>query len=58
LGGAINTAAELPGRTAEPLLESAFHAFDSGVTVTAGIASVLMVAAAWLAFRTLRDAQS
>ena len=58
LGGAINTAAELPGRTADPLLESAFHAFDSGVTVTAGIASVLMVAAAWLAFRTLRDTQS
>ncbi|NMR31397.1 MFS transporter [Crystallibacter degradans] len=57
LGGAINTAAELPGGTADSLLESAFHAFDSGVTVTAGIASVLMVAAAWLAFRTLRDAQ-
>ncbi|EMY33314.1 arabinose efflux permease family protein, partial [Arthrobacter crystallopoietes BAB-32] len=54
LGGAINTAAELPSRTADALLASAFHAFDSGVSVTAGIAAVLMLAAAWLAFRTLR----
>jgi len=54
LGGAINTAAELPSRTADALLDSAFQAFDSGVSVTAGIAAVLMLAAAWLAFRTLR----
>jgi MFS transporter, DHA2 family, multidrug resistance protein len=58
LGGAINTAAGLPPRSADALLDSAFRAFDSGVSVTAGIAAVLMVAAAWLAFRTLRGVQA
>jgi DHA2 family multidrug resistance protein-like MFS transporter len=57
LGGAITVAGQLPERTGDALLASAFHAFDSGVTVTAGLAVVLMVAAAWLAFRTLRVPQ-
>lgn len=57
LGGAINTAAGLPARSSDALLDSAFRAFDSGVSITAGIAAVLMVAAAWLAFRTLWGVQ-
>ena len=48
---------QLPERTATALLDSAVHAFDSGVTVTAGLAGALMVASAWLAFRTLRAPQ-
>ncbi|HXF03161.1 MAG TPA: MFS transporter [Arthrobacter sp.] len=57
LGGAITVADQLPERTATALLDSAVHAFDSGVTVTAGLAGALMVASAWLAFRTLRAPQ-
>ena len=54
LGGAINVASELPPETGSLLLESAFHAFDSGVVITAGIGAVLMLAAAALAFWSLR----
>ena len=57
LGGAITVADQLPERTGAALLDSAVHAFDSGVTVTAGLAGALMVASAWLAFRTLRAPQ-
>jgi DHA2 family multidrug resistance protein-like MFS transporter len=54
LGGAINVASELPPETGSLLLQSAFHAFDSGVVITAGIGAVLMLAAAALAFWSLR----
>jgi DHA2 family multidrug resistance protein-like MFS transporter len=54
LGGAVNAAAALPPDTAQALLRSAFHAFDSGVAVTAGIAATLMLAASALACWSLR----
>ncbi|KRF08940.1 MFS transporter [Arthrobacter sp. Soil782] len=54
LGGAINVASELPSETGALLLESAFHAFDSGVVLTSGIGAVLMLAASGLAFWSLR----
>ncbi|WP_458116054.1 MFS transporter [Arthrobacter sp. D2-10] len=54
LGGAINVASELPAGSGSALLESAFHAFDSGVVITSGIGAALMVAAAGLAFWSLR----
>ncbi|NKX51968.1 hypothetical protein HER39_15625, partial [Arthrobacter deserti] len=46
--------AALPADTAQALLDSAFHAFDSGVAATAGIAAVLMLAASALAYWSLR----
>lgn len=58
LGGAINVASELPGAGGPLLLESAFHAFDSGVVITSGIGAALMVAAAALAFWSLRKPTS
>lgn len=54
LGGAVNVASALPEPGSSLLLGSAFHAFGSGVVVTAGIGAVLMLAAAALAFWTLR----
>ncbi len=54
LGGAVATAADLPAANASALLDSAFRAFDSGVTLTSGIAALLMVAAAVLAGWSLR----
>jgi DHA2 family multidrug resistance protein-like MFS transporter len=54
LGGAVEAARGLPSGAAAELLQSAFDAFDSGVSVTAGIASVLMVSAAVLAYWSLR----
>lgn len=56
LGGATAVAASLPERVAGPMLESARHAFDSGVVITSGIGAVLMVFAAIIAHRTLRAA--
>ena len=56
LGGATEVAARLPAESAASLLESARHAFDSGVVVTSAIGVVLMVLAAALARRTLRSA--
>jgi DHA2 family multidrug resistance protein-like MFS transporter len=56
LGGAVNTAGELPAAGAAALLESAFRAFDSGVILTSGIAALLMVLAAGLAWWSLRPA--
>ncbi|WRH26585.1 MFS transporter [Arthrobacter sp. JZ12] len=58
LGGAVNVAAELPAPAGTALLESAFSAFDSGVLITSGIGSVLMLAAATLAYWSLRPASS
>lgn len=56
LGGAVNVASELPASAGSVLLDSAFHAFDSGVVLTSGIGAGLMVAAAGLAFWSLRRA--
>lgn len=54
LGGAVNVATEVPPQTGTLLLDSAFHAFDSGVVLTSGIGAGLMVAAAGLAYWSLR----
>ncbi|MHA7154317.1 MFS transporter [Arthrobacter sp. TMN-50] len=56
LGGAVNTAAQLPGNGGSQLLDSAFHAFDSGVVLTSGIGAALMVFASALALWSLRRA--
>ncbi|SLM98526.1 putative efflux MFS permease [Corynebacterium xerosis] len=56
LGGAASVADTLPEAVAGPLLESARTAFDSGVQVTSSIGAILMVLAAILAHRTLRQA--
>ena len=54
LGGATAVPAELPTGAGEALLDSARHAFDSGVVLTSGIGAALMVIAALIAHRTLR----
>jgi DHA2 family multidrug resistance protein-like MFS transporter len=54
LGGAVSAANELGGTAGQVLLESARAAFDSGVTITAGVAAVLMVVAAAGALVMLR----
>ena len=54
LGGAVDVAGDLPASSAEALLTSAAHAFDSGVTLTAAIAAVLSFAVALAAHRILR----
>lgn len=56
LGGATAVAAGLPEQIAGPMLDSARHAFDSGVVITSGIGAALMVLAAIIARRTLRGA--
>ena len=56
LGGALDVAAQLPAALAEPLLVSARHAFDSGVTLTSAVGVVLMIVAAVLARVTLKRA--
>lgn len=56
LGGAVDVAGSLPGDIGSALLDSARHAFDSGVVVTSAIGLVLMLAAAGLAAVTLRKA--
>ena len=57
LGGATEVARGLPGGAAQRLLDSAQHAFDSGVVITAGIGVVLMLLAAAVALRALRSAE-
>jgi DHA2 family multidrug resistance protein-like MFS transporter len=54
LGGAVSAATSLGGPAGQVLLESARAAFDSGVTITAGVAAVLMVVAAAGAMVMLR----
>jgi DHA2 family multidrug resistance protein-like MFS transporter len=54
LGGATTVAGQLPTALGEQLLDSARHAFDSGVALTAGIGVGLMVCAAVLALVSLR----
>ena len=58
LGGAAQAAGGLPEDLAGQLMESARHAFDSGVAITSGIGVVLMLAATVIALRTLRTARS
>lgn len=54
LGGAANVAAQLPGDRAGALMDSARHAFDSGVGVAAWIGVGLIVAAMLVAAIGLR----
>ncbi len=58
LGGALNTAATLPGPAAQELIASAQTAFTSGITVTSWIGAGLMVLAAVMSFRMLRETPS
>jgi DHA2 family multidrug resistance protein-like MFS transporter len=57
LGGAVQAAQQLGGTAGAALLESARAAFDSGVTITAGVAAILMVLAAVGAWVSLRHAR-
>lgn len=54
LGAAVDVAHRVGGADGTALLESAQHAFDSGVIYTAGIGAVLMLICIALAVRTLR----
>ncbi|MGN0062703.1 MAG: MFS transporter [Nocardioides sp.] len=54
LGGAFEVATELPAATAAALVESASHAFDQGVLLTAGVGFALSLAIAVMAARVLR----
>ncbi|MBM9467982.1 MFS transporter [Nakamurella leprariae] len=54
LGGATGVAAGLPAGQAAQLLDSARHAFDSGVVVTAGLGALVTTAAAVLVVLALR----
>ncbi|WP_084499433.1 MFS transporter [Brevibacterium album] len=56
LGGAAEVASRLPAEVAGSLMESAAHAFDSGVVITSSIAAGLMLVAAVIALVTLRRA--
>lgn len=58
LGGAVDVAGSLPPGPGQALLESAKAAFDSGVTTTAAIGVVLMLAAAVIALLTLRNTKA
>ncbi|WDF33192.1 MFS transporter [Arthrobacter agilis] len=58
LGGAVEVATQLGATGASALRDSAFHAFDSGVAVTSGIAALLMVGAAVLAAWSLRPSDA
>jgi DHA2 family multidrug resistance protein-like MFS transporter len=55
LGGAAELADGLPSDLAAELLDSATHAFDSGVALTAGIGVLLIVGAAVVATVRLRS---
>lgn len=57
LGGAVAVAGQLPADAASALLDSARHAFDSGVGVAAWIGAGLVLAAAVIAATTLRKAR-
>ncbi|MHA7283317.1 MFS transporter [Arthrobacter sp. TMS2-4] len=58
LGGAVQVATEVGPTTAALLRDSAFHAFDSGITLTSGIAALLMAGASVLAAWSLRSTTS
>lgn len=57
LGGAVSVAEQLPGDVGSALLASAREAFDSGVGVSAGIGSALIVVAMVVAATALRKAR-
>jgi DHA2 family multidrug resistance protein-like MFS transporter len=57
LGGAVAVAGELPTGLAGELLDSARHAFDSGVGITAWIGVALVLSAAVVAVFALRRAR-
>ena len=57
LGGAVGVAAQLPGDLGAGVLTVAREAFVHGMQLTAGIASVLAVGLAVLAFTALRHVQ-
>ncbi len=57
LGGAVAVAGDLPAGLAEQLLDSARHAFDSGVGLTAWIGVALVLGAALVAALALRRAR-
>jgi DHA2 family multidrug resistance protein-like MFS transporter len=54
LGGAVHVAGELPADAAAALLESARHAFDSGVGLSAWLGCGLIITAAIVALVSLR----
>jgi DHA2 family multidrug resistance protein-like MFS transporter len=56
LGGTVQYAAYFPNEVGEHLLASAQAAFDLGVQRTSAVAIVIALAAAWVAWRTLKDA--
>lgn len=56
IGGAAAVAGSLPATQANALMESARHAFDSGVGLTSGIGAALVVLAAVIAATALRRA--
>ena len=57
LGGAVEVASTLPTGVAGQLLDSARHAFDSGVTTTSWVAVALMAVAITVTLVTLRKAR-
>ncbi|WP_241986434.1 MFS transporter [Cryobacterium psychrophilum] len=57
LGGAVSVASDLPAETAAELLDSARHAFDSGVGLSAWIGVALVIAAVVVAATALRRAR-
>jgi DHA2 family multidrug resistance protein-like MFS transporter len=58
LGGAVEVASTLPEGLGAELLESARHAFDSGVVTTSWVAVALMAVAITIALVTLRSVRS
>ncbi|WP_019201175.1 MFS transporter [Tsukamurella sp. 1534] len=58
LAGAHHVAAGLPADTGAALIAAAGQAFETGVVVTSAIGVGLMLAAAWIAHRTLRAPSS
>ncbi|MGW7515490.1 MFS transporter [Streptomyces sp. NPDC054796] len=54
LGGAVRTAATLPGDMGERLLAAAQESFTDGLRAAAGVGSVILLAASVLAWRLLR----
>ena len=54
LAGALTVAEALPEPVGESLIESARHAFDSGIVMTSSVGALLMAGAVVLALRTVR----
>lgn len=56
LGGTLDLASWYPNEIGESLIESAHSAFDLGVQTTSAVAIVIALGAAFVSWRTLRDA--